>query len=217
MKIFIAFVLIFSLLLVVIFRSTSISSFEWIKHRKIQVKLYYETGCPDCQSYYTENYFPAYVLLHREVRFKLIPFGKARIVNSTLFKCQHGPSECFGNIYHACCGYYYGNKVMHRLAYCMYRSKNWYREKLASRQCSNRLSLNDRLLRSCTVSDLGRRIFKKMAKRTKRLGKPLRFVPYILVEGRSVDPEVNLHRYICKRYRKRIRACRTEFEETINS
>lgn len=31
MKIFIAFVLIFSLLLVVIFRSTSISSFEWIK------------------------------------------------------------------------------------------------------------------------------------------------------------------------------------------
>ncbi|XP_050668480.1 GILT-like protein 1 [Leptidea sinapis] len=71
---------------------------------KLLVTVYYESECPDSRSFVINQLRPAIHLLHSYVKLHLIPFGKSRSINygDDGFECQHGSSECLGNIVQDC-------------------------------------------------------------------------------------------------------------------
>nr|XP_049700324.1 gamma-interferon-inducible lysosomal thiol reductase [Helicoverpa armigera] len=72
--------------------------------QKVLVTVYYESKCPDSRYFVRDQLQPAVNLLHKYIRLKLVPFGKAHSIDRGRngFKCQHGPSECAGNMVQSC-------------------------------------------------------------------------------------------------------------------
>ncbi|KAJ8719538.1 hypothetical protein PYW08_011713 [Mythimna loreyi] len=72
--------------------------------QKILVTVYYESQCPDSKEFIIEQLQPTINLLHKYLLLKLVPFGKASSINKGYngFECQHGPTECTGNIVQSC-------------------------------------------------------------------------------------------------------------------
>ncbi|KAJ8720156.1 hypothetical protein PYW07_012199 [Mythimna separata] len=72
--------------------------------QKIFVTVYYESQCPDSKEFITNQLQPTINLLHKYLMLRLVPFGKARSINKGYngFECQHGPTECAGNLVQSC-------------------------------------------------------------------------------------------------------------------
>ncbi|OWR42818.1 Gamma-interferon inducible lysosomal thiol reductase [Danaus plexippus plexippus] len=94
--------LLFLLLFVVIDRCVSSGS------QKLLLSVYYESNCPDSKAFILNQLQPAFQLLHDHMTIKFVPFGKAKSINfgDGGFQCQHGPSECLGNIVQDCSLHY---------------------------------------------------------------------------------------------------------------
>ncbi|CAD0197729.1 unnamed protein product [Chrysodeixis includens] len=71
---------------------------------KVIVTVYYESQCPDSRRFVEGQLLPTIKLLHEYITLKLVPFGKAKSIRhgNGGFKCQHGPTECTGNIVQSC-------------------------------------------------------------------------------------------------------------------
>ncbi|XP_075977074.1 gamma-interferon-inducible lysosomal thiol reductase-like protein [Anticarsia gemmatalis] len=69
---------------------------------KVFVTVYYESQCPDSRSFIVEQLQPTLKSYHEFIDVKLIPFGKAHNINRKAFQCQHGPTECMGNVVQSC-------------------------------------------------------------------------------------------------------------------
>ncbi|XP_052742198.1 gamma-interferon-inducible lysosomal thiol reductase [Bicyclus anynana] len=70
----------------------------------LALTVYYESKCPDSKSFILKQLEPSMQHLSDYVQLKFVPFGKARSINygDAGFECQHGPSECLGNIVQDC-------------------------------------------------------------------------------------------------------------------
>ncbi|CAK1582870.1 unnamed protein product [Parnassius mnemosyne] len=71
---------------------------------KLHLTVYYESKCPDSKKFILEQLQPTVELLHKYVRLRLIPFGKSMSIDygDEGFQCQHGPTECMGNLVQDC-------------------------------------------------------------------------------------------------------------------
>ncbi|XP_047997845.1 GILT-like protein 1 [Leguminivora glycinivorella] len=71
---------------------------------KVLLSVYYESQCVDSKVFILKQLRPALQLLNKHIKLQLIPFGKSRSINygEDGFECQHGPSECLGNIVQDC-------------------------------------------------------------------------------------------------------------------
>ncbi|XP_022113946.2 GILT-like protein 1 [Pieris rapae] len=71
---------------------------------KLRLTIYYESECPDSERFILEQLQPTVQQLHNYITLQLVPFGKARSINygKDGFVCQHGSSECLGNMVQDC-------------------------------------------------------------------------------------------------------------------
>lgn len=93
------------LCLIVMFVCLSVSTIvEASGPHKLLLTVYYESKCPDSKAFVLEQLVPAMEMLGKYVSLQLVPFGKARSINQGLsgFECQHGKSECLGNLIQDC-------------------------------------------------------------------------------------------------------------------
>jgi hypothetical protein len=72
---------------------------------KVNFSLYYETLCPYCRGFITEQLFKAYNTILDIVNINIIPYGNAHEtydITTKLYEfvCQHGADECVGNLIH---------------------------------------------------------------------------------------------------------------------
>lgn len=70
--------------------------------KKIDLSIYYESQCPDSKSFIIDQLLPTLGILQDYIDLKLIPFGKAHSIDDNHFECQHGPTECAGNMVQSC-------------------------------------------------------------------------------------------------------------------
>ncbi|CAK1543048.1 unnamed protein product [Leptosia nina] len=72
--------------------------------KKLLLTVYYESQCPDSEDFILNQLRPAVQQLHNYVKLQFVPFGKARSLNygNDGFECQHGSSECLGNMVQDC-------------------------------------------------------------------------------------------------------------------
>ncbi len=75
--------------------------------KRFRVDLYIESLCPDCMDFLTVS-FADFIKKpdHNELAdVHIYPFGNAKETGEPgnyKFQCQHGPKECYGNMYYAC-------------------------------------------------------------------------------------------------------------------
>ncbi|XP_026838638.1 gamma-interferon-inducible lysosomal thiol reductase isoform X4 [Drosophila erecta] len=72
---------------------------------KVVVTVYYEALCPDSKYFLAKQLLPTFKIAKSIMEVKLAPYGKAKTKQyngKITFDCQHGPTECQANIYHAC-------------------------------------------------------------------------------------------------------------------
>ncbi|CAF4842413.1 unnamed protein product [Pieris macdunnoughi] len=71
---------------------------------KLRLTVYYESECPDSETFILKQLQPTVQQLHNYTTLELVPFGKARSINygNDGFQCQHGSSECLGNMVQDC-------------------------------------------------------------------------------------------------------------------
>ncbi|XP_061718338.1 GILT-like protein 1 [Cydia pomonella] len=76
----------------------------FIGPKKVLLSVYYESQCVDSKTFVLQQLRPALQLLDKHIKLQLVPFGKSRSINygDDGFKCQHGPSECLGNMVQDC-------------------------------------------------------------------------------------------------------------------
>lgn len=72
----------------------------------LHLDVYYESLCPDCTGFITEQLYPTWNTLQGNFSLSLYPFGNARetrLSNGTFaYHCQHGEIECRGNFLEIC-------------------------------------------------------------------------------------------------------------------
>lgn len=71
----------------------------------VLITVFYEALCPDSKYFLSKQMLPAFKMAASIMDVKLVPYGKATTSLSDgnlSFECQHGPTECQANIYHAC-------------------------------------------------------------------------------------------------------------------
>ena len=71
------------------------------------MSVFYESLCPDCQQFITQQLGPNFGKFGKYLDVKLNSFGNAEMsfepdTGLYRFKCQHGPPECLGSMLEAC-------------------------------------------------------------------------------------------------------------------
>ncbi|XP_049588383.1 gamma-interferon-inducible lysosomal thiol reductase [Syngnathus scovelli] len=66
----------------------------------VSVTLYYESLCPACRVFISQQLFPTWSMLQDIMKVTLVPYGNAKelVLGNTTFTCQHGEPECHGNV-----------------------------------------------------------------------------------------------------------------------
>merc|ERR1712165_497823 len=96
---------VFLVLSALIFSSSAKSNTDSKTDQNVVVSLYYETLCPYCKAWINDELIPTYEKLQQYMTVEFVPYGNAHQFpngDSWRFTCQHGPSECKGNIQQSC-------------------------------------------------------------------------------------------------------------------
>ncbi|TRY57422.1 hypothetical protein DNTS_031419 [Danionella cerebrum] len=149
---------------------------------QVEISLYYESLCPGCRSFITEQLFPTWVLLKDIMRVHLIPFGNAKeLPEENLFSCQHGESECDTNMMQACI-ISAANHAAFPVIYCMESSADVLNSAKPCLQLHAPFTKWE-TVESCTKGELGLTLMHRNAINTQALNPAHTHVPWITFNG----------------------------------
>jgi len=196
------------------------------KRRLLDLTILYEVLCPDCQEFILDQVALAISELGAEfwthVKLTLFPFGNAEESfdpksDRYVFRCQHGPTECLGNLIHTCAMNHCGNDApkWFPFVHCMeLKSREAAKRRPAiayenritdddmtkfGAQCAGKTKLNWTEIHECTTGWRGNLLQHAVAKATAKH----QYVPWVIVNGRHTekiqdDAEKNLLKLICR-------------------
>uniref|UniRef100_A0A1B6KLV7 Saposin A-type domain-containing protein n=1 Tax=Graphocephala atropunctata TaxID=36148 RepID=A0A1B6KLV7_9HEMI len=164
----------------------------------LTLTLFYESYCSDCIQFIENQLAVAWQLFKGNMRFDLVPFGKALRSDSIdpegKYSCQHGPKECLGNKLHACaiwqvCGES-GTKdcppdqMNHLINYilCVEKTKN---QLDATPQCAIVEGFDSPAIIHCATSHQGAELNDYYGHRTRNFthNRMIDFVPTVVFDG----------------------------------
>ncbi|GFN89449.1 gamma-interferon-inducible lysosomal thiol reductase [Plakobranchus ocellatus] len=183
--------------------------FEWTDAAdKVELALYYESLCPDCQGFITGTLFPNFAKLSSIMNLTLVPYGNAyerRDHDKWIFDCQHGEQECIGNLIETCTIALVGdvNKYFPFIN-CMEASE--LKPADAAEKCASKFPVPLENIMNCSKSDYGNELEHKMALKTNALQPPHRYVPWVTINGIHTEAiekeaESDLVKLICDTYK----------------
>lgn len=180
-------------------------------YTKVNVSLYFESLCPFCGNFIVNQLGKVFETdLISIVNLRLIPWGNARRVTNSSWTCQHGPDECLLNTVEACAiNLWPDPKVHFKLIQCIERL-TLDGKQIFWPSCLEQQHLNQELMNHCYNSTTGNDLQLKAAYETERLQPPHRFVPWVIVNNKTLEQDYqNYITHICKVYTgpKRPGAC----------
>ncbi|KAM6921893.1 gamma-interferon-inducible lysosomal thiol reductase-like [Xenentodon cancila] len=173
----------------------------------VSITLYYESLCPDCRIFITQQLFPTWLMLQEIMSVTLVPFGNAKEVPSanSAFVCQHGEPECRGNMIEACIIHLTGNSLAFHIIYCMESAA----DVLGAAQPCVQLyapSVSWSSIDSCVNGDLGYHLMHANAVMTRALNPAHTHVPWVTLNGEYTEENEDkamssLFHLVCELYK----------------
>ncbi|XP_072938017.1 GILT-like protein 2 [Epargyreus clarus] len=155
----------------------------------VNIQLYYECLCGDCRHFDTTQFKTVVVQLNKYLNIRTYPYGNAMTIDDNgkyKFKCQHGPSECYGNMLHACALDVIKNQTQ-ALLYnsCMmdFNQKNRGSDDIAAEECGESMKIDADPIKACAKGDKGAKLLKHYGDESQKAH--FQYVPYILVNGKE--------------------------------
>lgn len=149
---------------------------------KTTLDIYYESLCPDSLRFLVNQLGPQYSTLSSFVNVRLIPFGKASFYPKKIagynFECQHGPSECKGNMLHAC-GIEYSTDTKQAVEYAVCLMQGLRN----AAKCASSVGLDYKTILSCATGLEGQLLLQLHGVETLSLAPRLTFVPWLVFNG----------------------------------
>ncbi|KAI3847950.1 hypothetical protein MKX03_017475 [Papaver bracteatum] len=199
---------IFVLSLFILLCSTQSSSgFDEITYSadgsKVSLAFYYESLCPYCSNFMV-NYLPKIFSngLIDIIDLKLVPYGNARITADNVITCQHGPNECVLNTVEACAMYVWPSLDKHFKFINCVETFVYKGQQSEWRSCFSKLGYEEKAVKDCYNSGLGKKLDLKYAKETNDLSPPHKYVPWVTVNKVPLyDDYENFQIYVCNAYK----------------
>ncbi|KAM6948775.1 LOW QUALITY PROTEIN: gamma-interferon-inducible lysosomal thiol reductase [Aplochiton taeniatus] len=144
----------------------------------VQVELYFESLCPGCRAFLTQQLFPTFAMLLEIMTVTLVPFGNANEKfdgKNYIFTCQHGEQECLGNMIETCVLNMTGSAAF-PIIYCMESSTDVIK---AAQKCVD--------IMSCCEGDKGNKLMHENAVKTNSLKPSHNYVPWVTINGEHTD------------------------------
>jgi len=186
----------------------SASSYKLKADDRVHLALYYESLCPDCKVFITNQLWPTYNKISSIIDLDLVPYGNAQERqdgDTWVFTCQHGPQECLGNLIETCaievCG---GVNVSFPFIACMEMSHESINK--SATQCAKQHGVDLSTVLDCVVSPVGNRLEHEMGVKTDKLDPPHSSVPWVTLNGEHTDDieeraESDLLGLVCDTYK----------------
>ncbi|XP_028328681.1 gamma-interferon-inducible lysosomal thiol reductase [Gouania willdenowi] len=171
---------------------------------KVQVELYYESLCPGCRLFITGQLFPTWLMLQDIMEVTLVPYGNAMETfdgKKYIYKCQHGPQECLGNMLETCL-LNMTNAAAFHIINCMESATDVIQ---AAKSCVSLYSpeLDFNSLMTCVNGDQGNQLMHQNALKTRALDPPHKSVPWVVVDGVHIDDSAlsAFFKLVCDHYK----------------
>ncbi|KAM3620395.1 uncharacterized protein V6R79_022479 [Siganus canaliculatus] len=149
----------------------------------VSVTLYYESLCPACRVFISQQLFPTWSMLHDIMTVTLVPYGNAQELSSANapFSCQHGEAECRGNMIEACIIHLTGHSALQIIS-CMESAADVLD---AAKPCLQLFapSISWSSVDSCLRGPLGFQLMHANAAMTRALNPPHKHVPWVTFNG----------------------------------
>ena len=179
-------------------------AFATVNADLFQLNFYMESQCPYCQQFSQTTLTDALKLQDflKYVNLTIFPYGNAQesqLSNGTWeFTCQHGPTECAGNLILACGRHYYQNTDFLNFFLCLESSND---PSTSGSGCATKYNLNYTEVQNCVDGAEGNQLQHEVAVETDSLQPPHQYVPWVTGNGEPMDIDSDqLVPFICKNY-----------------
>ncbi|KAM4629854.1 gamma-interferon-inducible lysosomal thiol reductase [Polymixia lowei] len=153
----------------------------------VDVTLYYESLCPGCRAFITQQLFPTWTMLQDIMTVNLVPYGNAKEFASanSPFRCQHGAPECHGNLIEACVIHLAGQSAF-PVVHCMESAASVLD---AAQPCLHLYapSVSWASVDSCVTGQQGFKLMHNNALMTRALSPAHTHVPWVTFNGEYTD------------------------------
>lgn len=177
---------------------------------KVDVALYYESLCPDCQLFIRQQLYPTYLKIGDIFNLTLVPYGNAEETkrgDKWVFQCQHGPNECLGNLIETCAISLLKNisvsfPFVHCFEVTIERSGD---PKSVAEHCAKSSGIDYAPIEACVNGPQGNELEHEMAQKTDALEPQHEYVPWVTINGKHTEKiqkeaENNLLKLVCEYY-----------------
>jgi len=173
----------------------------------VNVALYYESLCPGCRSFITDQIAKAVKEVGDIMTVDLVPFGNAhedQSGDSWKFTCQHGESECQGNLMETCAMTVLKDfKSYWPFVLCLESNSGDFDS--LGKQCAAKTKVDFSAISACMTGPQGNEAEHMMAQKTENLNPPHQYTPWIVVDGKHNEviqrrAQMNLVKYVCEQY-----------------
>jgi len=184
----------------------------------VRVDFYYETMCPYCHKFWNNSLKAVWAHPDFKPRLdlRLYPAGNVQVLETSkvsqgylfwhedkksddyIFICQHGESECLGNMIHSCAMKLLDTEKYMQLFFCMAALTNFVPEK-SSYQCSQELGIEPEPIKACVRSRESQKDMLAITSKEDLLKTPRKWVPWVLINGAAleVEEEFDFMRGLC--------------------
>ncbi|XP_063821053.1 gamma-interferon-inducible lysosomal thiol reductase-like [Ostrinia nubilalis] len=175
------------------------------EYDKVQVVLLYETLCPACRQFDTSDFKLLIQELDLYVDIHTYPYGNAHekvINNETVTVCQHGPTECYGNMLHGCALNLLSNTTKAQLFNSCTMESQYADASFddAAYQCGSKMYIAADKIMECAKSDQAKLILSAYGKKSRKY--TYDYVPFVVINGKEwTNHDQDLIKVVCAEFK----------------
>ena len=186
--------------------STPVSGSKKSSHLPVIANVYFDSLCPDCKKFITEQLYPTYNKLKSSgiLKINLFPYGNTAEYNNgitTLFTCRYGIAECEANMLYACAVDKLKQDALPFINCMTYHGP--YEANTAF--CAQENGIDIQRVAQCAKGTKGIEVMHKFGKKTEQVmpheKNVYKTIPLLIVDWKFVDAKSDMLEYVCNQYR----------------
>lgn len=197
-------------------KDTTVDNYQVTKTDAVNLTIYYESLCPDCKNFFIKTLRHVVTSLEGYLNLQLVPYGNAETKTkngTTVFKCQHGPAECYGNKLHGCAIHIHRNESISTLYNICLMSEGKSNDETV-RECGRIFSeekISEDIIK-CANTNIGTQLLKHYGEITRLLNP--KWVPTVTLNGcadNQTEVQKHLLENICELLKNPPRVCQKNY------